>query len=67
MKAGVLLDPALISYVPQLLSTGINKPFLVITGEYADGKTLFNKASGEAHWLHIDGSVWPSAESPRVG
>jgi pimeloyl-ACP methyl ester carboxylesterase len=57
IKAGVLLDPGLISYVPHLLNTGITKPFLVITGELTDGKTLFNKASGPAYWLHIDGSV----------
>ncbi len=57
VKAGVLLDPGLISMVEDLLGVGIAKPLLVITGEFVDGFELFNLATGPAYWLHIEGSV----------
>jgi dienelactone hydrolase len=66
VKAAVLLDPGLISYVPDLLKTGIAKPFLVITGVLADGKSLFDKASGPAYWLHISGSVHLNMGDPLL-
>jgi hypothetical protein len=56
VQVGVLLDPGLISYVPSLLSRGIAKPFLVITGELPDGKQLFDIATGPAYWLNIMGA-----------
>lgn len=66
IKTGVLLDPGLIEYVPHLVSTGIGKPFLVITGELNDGMQLFNKAVGPAYWLHIAGSVHLNMGIPPV-
>ena len=57
VKAGVLLDPGFISFVPNLLNVGIQKPLLVITGIFDDGKQLFNKATGMAYWLRITGST----------
>jgi hypothetical protein len=66
VKVGVLLDPALIQYVPHLLSSGIAQPFLVITGELSDGTQLFNKAVGPAYWLHIVGSAHANMGMPPV-
>jgi hypothetical protein len=57
VQVGVLLDPGLISFVPNLLAKGIAKPFLVITGELSDGRQLFDRAKGDAYWLNIVGTV----------
>jgi hypothetical protein len=46
VKAGVLLDPGFISYVPNLAKVGIRIPIVVITGAFDDGRQLFNKAAG---------------------
>ncbi len=66
IKVGVLLDPGLISYVPNLLKMGIQTPFLVITGELSDGRQLFDKATGPAYWLHITGSFHMSMGDPLL-
>ena len=56
VKAAVLLDPGLISFVPNLVNLGIRRPFIVITGGLDDGMQLFNRATGTAYWLNITGS-----------
>src|SRR5262245_8719553 len=56
VKAAVLLDPGLISFVPNLVNLGIRRPFIVITGSLADGRDLFNRATGTAYSLNITGS-----------
>jgi hypothetical protein len=57
VKAGVLLDPGFISYVPNLATVGIRIPIVVITGIFDDGRQLFNKAIGTAYWLNIVGTA----------
>ncbi|MHC1766164.1 MAG: alpha/beta hydrolase family protein [Verrucomicrobiia bacterium] len=66
IKAGVLLDPGLISSAPDLLKVGIRTPFLVITGELSDGRQLYDKATGAAYWLKIMGSTHMNMGDPLL-
>ncbi len=72
VKAAVFLDAGSISYVPNLLYSGIRRPFLAISGVIFDGRQLFDRATGSAYWLSITGADhgtltdWPLYSAPTI-